>query len=275
MAGLSFPWSRPSGPVEIELRSVVPQGWTDQPVAERRPPVLFVHGICSGAWAYAEHWLSATADRGYPAYALSFRGHGGSGGHDRLNTTRISDYVHDLAQVVPRMPQQPIVVAHSMGALVAARVSELMPLAALALVTPAPFAGAWRAGVQQARLAPFDLAKSMATTRSPEKPGLLFSALTVPQQRKLLARMGKESPLVMVEMVRPAAVTVPSCPVAVFGATEDQLVPADDVTRTAELFGAPLTWIPDLGHEAMLDAGWRQMLDAVLDWADGAVVAGR
>jgi pimeloyl-ACP methyl ester carboxylesterase len=57
----------------------------------RPPPPLFIHGICSGAWSFAEHWLPAAVDAGFPAYALSFRGHGGSAGGDRLMVSRISD----------------------------------------------------------------------------------------------------------------------------------------------------------------------------------------
>ena len=45
-----------------------------------RPPLLMVHGIAHAAWCYDENWVPAAAAQGWPAYAVSLRGHGGSGG---------------------------------------------------------------------------------------------------------------------------------------------------------------------------------------------------
>ena len=49
--------------------------------APRQPAsLLFVHGINVGAWVWEDHFLSYFAAAGFDAHALSFRGHGGSGG---------------------------------------------------------------------------------------------------------------------------------------------------------------------------------------------------
>jgi pimeloyl-ACP methyl ester carboxylesterase len=42
-----------------------------------RPPLLFVHGLGHGAWCW-EHWLDTAAAAGYPAAAVSLRGHADS-----------------------------------------------------------------------------------------------------------------------------------------------------------------------------------------------------
>ena len=65
-------WSQPSPPVRREVLTARVDGPTNA------PPVLFVPGYGHGAWAYAEHWLEHTAERGFPAYAVSLRGHGNS-----------------------------------------------------------------------------------------------------------------------------------------------------------------------------------------------------
>ena len=48
--------------------------------ATRKPPLLFVHGGYCDAWCWTPYFLPWFAARGWPAYALSLRGHGASGG---------------------------------------------------------------------------------------------------------------------------------------------------------------------------------------------------
>lgn len=38
--------------------------------------LLFVHGICAGAWVWEQSFLPFFASFGYDSYALSLRGHG-------------------------------------------------------------------------------------------------------------------------------------------------------------------------------------------------------
>jgi pimeloyl-ACP methyl ester carboxylesterase len=47
------------------------------------PPLVLVHGLGHGAWCW-ELWQEAAAAAGHSSYAVSLRGHGGSGG--RLRT---------------------------------------------------------------------------------------------------------------------------------------------------------------------------------------------
>jgi len=46
--------------------------------ARDAPPLLFVHGICHGAWCWEEHFLPWFAERGFEAHAVDLRGHGAS-----------------------------------------------------------------------------------------------------------------------------------------------------------------------------------------------------
>ena len=59
---------------------------------------------------FAEHWLEHTAERGFPAYAMSLRGHGGSG--DAPKAT-LRAYVHDVTQVAAGLPRQAVLVGQS------------------------------------------------------------------------------------------------------------------------------------------------------------------
>ena len=50
----------------------------------------------------------------------------------------------------------------------------------------------------------------------------------------------------------------------VYGAEHDALVPRSGVERTARFYGVAARWLPDVGHDVMLDEGNEQALDTVL-----------
>ncbi|EUA15018.1 alpha/beta hydrolase fold family protein [Mycobacterium kansasii 732] len=84
--------------------------------AESHPvPLLFVHGACSTASVWDEHFLDFFADKGYRAVALSFRGHGASSSSKPLKSCSIADYVDDVHAVVAEMDSPPVLIGHSMG----------------------------------------------------------------------------------------------------------------------------------------------------------------
>ena len=53
---------------------------TGNPSRHREHPILFVHGICHGAWCWQPNFAPYFTDLGYDGHALSLRGHGGSAG---------------------------------------------------------------------------------------------------------------------------------------------------------------------------------------------------
>lgn len=87
--------------------------------------VVFVHGICHGAWCW-EKFINFYSDYNCQCYAISLRGHAGSGGKEKLHTFRLSDYVDDVKNEIanvqkkidsdPRLKgKKPFLVGHSMG----------------------------------------------------------------------------------------------------------------------------------------------------------------
>jgi pimeloyl-ACP methyl ester carboxylesterase len=121
-------WSDPVSPVSREVL-------TSQPVEPdpTKPPLLFVAGYGHGAWAFAEYWLEHAAGRGYPAYAMSLRGHGDSGSAPK---TTLRAYAHDVVQVAARLPRQAVLVGHGVGGLAVARALSRYPARAGVLVAP-------------------------------------------------------------------------------------------------------------------------------------------
>ena len=174
-------WAYPPRPVRREVRSAPPE------VDEARPPVLFVPGFGHGAWAFAEHWLEHTAARGFPAHAMSLRGHGMSGSAPR---TDLRAYVHDVVQVAAGLPRQAVLVGHGAGALVVARAMARYPARAGVLV--APVLGGARMASSVFVRNPFGTLPALFGGRLHPRRGQLFSReLPAAAGRGYVSRLGR------------------------------------------------------------------------------------
>jgi len=261
-------WALPPSAVHREVISAVPSGWQDQPRAERKPPLLFVHGLAHGAWCFAEHWLPAAKEQGFPAYALSLRGHGGSGGSQRLGRTMMRDYVHDVLQVIASLPQPPILVGHSMGALVVQLVAERYQPRGLVLLTPAPLGGSAAILAARAHARPLDALQVVIGGTLPLRARDLFAGLDRAAAARYLDRLGREAPLVQYQLLIPRRIGPVRAPVLVIGVHGDRVIPASAVRDTAQAYGVDPLWFDRIGHDLMLDAGWERPLAAILTWVD-------
>ncbi len=255
-------WSFPSRPVSHrEVLTALPEGESS------RPPLLMVHGVAHGAWCFEENWLPAAAAAGWPSYAVSLRGHGGSAGGRHLRTTLTRDYVHDVMQTITELPEPPVLIGHSMGAVVAQLVAERYPLRGLVLLTPAPLHAAIGDLWEIAKDRPVDALGAVVGRTLSMEPEILFEGLDADTARRYSDRTQTESPLVQWELLVPRRVGPVRCPVLVVGTPSDRLVRPADVQRTADLYGVEPQWFPGMGHDVMLDRGWDRVLHAVLAFA--------
>lgn len=259
-------WALPSRPVHLEVLPHEVPG-TD------RPPLLFLHGLGHGAWCYAEHWQAAAAERGYSSYAMSLRGHGGSGGQTRLGRTTVRDYVHDVLQVMTSLDEPPVLVAHSLGTLVAQRVLQRYPARAGVLLTAIPEGGIPGTMVEGMRTRPVAFTRAVLGGTLRFKPEDLFAQLPAEQGRDYISRIGRESPWAQYAMLIPEGLGPIGSPLMVVGAEQDTLVAASDVRRCAAALGVEPVWVPG-GHDVMLDGQWQAVLDTVLDWVDRTCASG-
>ena len=259
-------WAWPTQPVHLE---VIARDVADSD----SPPLLFLHGLGHAAWCYAEHWQEAAAARGYSSYALSYRGHGGSGGQNDLRRATLRDYVHDVLQVITTLPQPPVVIAHSLGTLVAQRLLQRYPARAGVLMTLIPAGGIPGTVVQGMRRKPVDFTKAVLGATLRFSADDLFSDLPPEVARGYVSRIGRESPWAQYAMLRPERLGPLLCPVLVVGAEDDRLVAAADVERCARALGTQPLWVPG-GHDVMLDGSWPDVLDTILDWVDATCPPG-
>jgi pimeloyl-ACP methyl ester carboxylesterase len=258
-------WTKPVVPVTREVISVVPD--TD----EGHPPVLFVPGLGHGAWAFAEHWLAHTAGRGFAAHAMSLRGHGGSGGTPRAG---LRAYAHDVVQVAAALPRQTVLVGHGAGALVVARALARYPARAAVLL--APVLDGWSGLGSALRANPVGTLPAAFGGRLRLSRRQLFSrGLPAEQAVGYRSRLTGAGAVAQWQLLahRAALPPVGHPPVLVVGSPDDRVVSRKSLDRTAGRYGGAPLLFPGMGHDLMLDEGWQEPIDAILDWLDKELVA--
>ncbi|MEV4491915.1 alpha/beta fold hydrolase [Micromonospora coxensis] len=251
-------WARPVRPVRREVLGVAPE------LEEGRPPLLFVPGFGHGAWAFAEHWLEHAASRGFPAYAVSLRGHGGS---ERAPEATLRAYTHDVIQVAAGLPRQAVLVGHGAGALVVSHAMARYPARAAVLV--APVMGGWSTAVTALRRNPLGTLPALVGGPLKLHRRQLFSReLPDADARRHAARLGRASRWAQWQLLagREAEPAVGRPPVLVLGSPDDRVVPPAALARAARRYGSAPLLFPGMGHDLMLDARWREPIDAILDW---------
>jgi pimeloyl-ACP methyl ester carboxylesterase len=253
-------WAHPVRPVRREVLAATPE------LDEGKPPVLFVPGFGHGAWAFAEHWLEHTASRGFPAYAMSLRGHGASGSAPR---TTLRAYAHDVVQVAVGLPRRAVVVGHGAGGLVVANALARYPARAGVLV--APVLGGWGTLGGALLRNPFGTLPAFFGGRLRLRRGQLFGReLPDAVARSYMPLLGAAAPLAQWQLLAHRAPEPPvgDPPVLIVGSQDDRVVSAAALGRAARQYGGAPLLFPGMGHDLMLDARWREPIDAILDWLD-------
>ncbi|MPZ28904.1 MAG: alpha/beta fold hydrolase [Micromonosporaceae bacterium] len=232
-----------------------------------RPPLLLVPGFGCGAWVYAEHWLDYAAERGFRAYAMSLRGQGESGSAPR---TTLRAYAHDVVQVAASLPRQAVLVGHGSGALVVARALARYP--ARAVVLAAPVLGGLPTLGRALLRNPLGTVPALFGGRLRLRRRQLFSrGLPAAAAAGYARRVGRtRAPLAQWQLLlhREPEPPVGSPPVLVLGSPDDAVVSPSALAQAARRYGSAPLLFPGMGHAMMLDARWREPIDAVLDWLE-------
>lgn len=253
------------------------------PAAPRpgRPPLLFVHGAYAGAWCWQEHFLPWFAAAGWDCHAPSLSGHGGSHRRDELDRCSIDDYVNDVVAVAATLPAPPVLIGHSMGGFVVQKYLERHPAPAAALLCAVPPQGLAGSAISMFFGRPgllLDLNRLMSGGRvaldslraalfaQPLAPAdlLRYYRLAQPESHRAIWDMS----LFNLPHVSRVLAGLPrgGADLLVLGTAHDAIIPPAQVEMTARSYGVAATILPDLGHGLMLEAGWRDAAQAILDW---------
>ncbi len=99
------------------------------------PPVLFIHGMWSDQ-AYWNRFARCFERNGLTTHPVTLLYHQKPQSVDALRRIGILDYVAQVRDVVASLPEPPVVVGHSMGALVAQKLAETNRVRSLVLLSP-------------------------------------------------------------------------------------------------------------------------------------------
>jgi pimeloyl-ACP methyl ester carboxylesterase len=255
----------------IEVRKRLPASPTG------KAPLLFVHGGYCNAWFFEPYFLPWFAAHGHAAYALSLRGHGESGGRDRLFMTGLDDYEADVERVVGEIETPPILVGHSMGSAIVERIVAKRPVRGAALLAPLPPAGLLSIATRLAAAHPdflmqfgkIDPSQLSAEVLNALRP-FYFSDNVAPSLLTQAARhFNAESPRALLDLSLRLHWALPVTdhrPLFVLGAAGDRVCTPEDVRATARHHNVEALIVPGLAHMLMLEPGWEGVAEALAGW---------
>jgi len=242
--------------------------------------ILLIHGAWHGPWCW-EDFADRLTGRGHEVRAVQLRG------HDRRPGRiwhRVHHYVDDVRRAAAEFARPPVLVGHSLGGLLAQKYVERHPAQAVVLMASVPTGGMIRPVARLAARHPAAFLKanlqlSLAPfIRTPALARDLFFTPDTPQEvvGRCHTHLQNESYLVLVDLVtfvrpRPGRVDVP---MLVLGAERDPFFTPDEVRRTARAYGTEAEILPGIGHDMMLEHGWRELADRVDSWVRGTPLPG-
>lgn len=245
--------------------------------ASRKPPLLFIHGGYCDAWSWEPYFLPWFAARGYPAHALSLRGHGASGGKETLFIASLDDYVADVEHVAAMLNAPPILIGHSIGAAICERMLATRPVRGTALLAPVPPSGLMPVAARLAtanpnylpHLAQMDPGRMSADLMTTLRPFYFSDGVEKHLLATALQHLSGESPRVLFDLslrLHWAPAQRSTTPVFVLGAEGDRISTPEDTRATASHHHTTATILPGMAHMLMLDPEWLTAAKALAAW---------
>ena len=255
-------------------------------------PVVFIHGlwIHSAAWA---PWLDLFTERGYDPSAPGWPGDAATvaetrAAADALDDVGIEQICHHYADHIDKLGSKPIVIGHSFGGLIAQELlANNLAIAAVA-IDPAPIKGVKTLPFSQLRSAfpvlgnPANKKRTVSLTAkqfrysfgnaiSEQESDALFEAFTIPGPGRPLF----EDATANFSRNSPAKVDTHHAvrgPLLLISGDNDHTVPKAVTLEVAKMYEDSPDSITEYrefagrGHSLTIDAGWRTIADATLEW---------
>lgn len=248
---------------------------------QRLQPIIFIHGMFGFALYFSNlmHYFTAL---GFTCYAPDIMGHG-ERAHIDVSKMGVHDYIAEMAEFVrfveTRHVAPPVIVGHSMGGLIAAKLSECPSVGHTVLITPAPpkgvllipgvyiqhiFEGIFRA-----------MWSSLHGERFVPSQRALESQFVDPKGSKdaiamlLKHRINTESHFVALELGTsyvPVNKNAIKTPMLVIGARKDVVIHHWVAGRVATHLGADFHMLDALGHMCPFEAGWEATALVIHEW---------
>jgi len=256
-----------------------------------RPSIVFIHGLWLHATSWSP-WMAFFEQHGYATTAPGWPGEPATVREARAQPERVADRgIDDLVQhykeVAAALPEAPILIGHSVGGLIAEKLlGEGIGRAAIA-IDPAQSKGVLALPLLQLRAGlpglgnPLNKHRSVALTREEFRFGI-GNALSEAESNELFERWTIPSPVRGLFEVALANFTLHSAakvntdndhrgPLLLISGTADHTVPDPTTEATFKQYRRSLAMtelrkFEGRGHSLTIDAGWRDVAEAVQSW---------
>jgi alpha-beta hydrolase superfamily lysophospholipase len=256
-----------------------------------RTPVVFIHGLWLHATSWAP-WLERFSQAGYEPVAPGWPNEpptvaAAREQPDLVANLSIDEVTEHFAQVIGSMAANPVIVGHSFGGLIAEKLLGQGIGAAAVAIDPAQIKGVLPLPLAQLRASlpalgnPANLHKAISLTPKEFRFGF-GNALTEAESDALYEKWTIPSPARPLFQAAVANFTLHSQaqvdtanakrgPLLLISGLEDHTVP-DVVTRSTLKQYRDSTAVTELkqfegrGHSLVIDSGWHEVADAVLQW---------
>jgi pimeloyl-ACP methyl ester carboxylesterase len=236
-------------------------------------PLIFVHGPWTSSLCW-KPWDTQFCNLGWECWAVNMRGRFEERPLEILKHLKFGDCVSDIERVIGESPYPPILLAHSLGGLIARQAAEEGNVSAL---------------IQVAGLAP----KAIQPTLPPamrllrlKYAALLFlrrafciegrdfqrnwlNGVREERQPELLTSLVPESPYLIGDFFDRDIAPPPNpirCPILVVAGGEDRVAPVASQREQAERLGAEMKEYPERGHWMMGEAGGEGIVRDIHRW---------
>lgn len=232
--------------------------------------IIFIHMSWGGAWAF-NLYMKFFAQAGYNCHAFDLRGHGNSGG--TVKGTTMQDYVNDTRTVVEGIGMQnPIVVGHSMGGLIALMYSAQYDSAATISLDGSPSLEAQKTSEEKTYPESYT-PKDAGMPTNPMKAMFTLSDIYPWRLMKMKKMLRVESGVARSERKR--GISVPkeklTQPLLFVGAEKGTSLPfgigIEKMRNQAEYYKAPVVEIRGASHPGLLiGKHWKKSAKAIFGW---------
>ena len=254
-------------------------------------PVVFIHGLWLHATSW-DPWVTVFREAGYQPVAPGWPGEPPTVEAARADPEAVADVGIDdatghFASIIDGLEQPPVIVGHSFGGLIAEKLLGEGRGAAAVAIDPAQIKGVLPLPLAQLRAGfpalgnPANRHKAVSLTAkefrfgfgnalTPELSDELYERWTIPSPARPLFQAAAAN----FSMHSEAKVDTDNStrgPLLLISGLEDHTVP-DVVTRSTLKQYRSSTAVTELkqfegrGHSLTIDAGWRDVADAVLAW---------
>ena len=244
--------------------------------------IVMLHGANCGGWCFDE-FRKMFAARGFTCHAPDLIGHGAGkeAERDTLAALGMADYRAQMTAFVQALGETPILLGHSMGAVLAQQLAAEGLAAKLILASPAP-----RAGILPPTDAEKQLCRDLMTigdfwTRAIDPNFDLacfytLNRLPKDEQLRVFDRFGPESGRALFETFfwmfdQGVATAVDTravrCPVLCLSGADDHIVSLDTARQTARAYPQAEFWeLEAHAHMLLLEPGADEIASRIADW---------